>query len=128
VAALAWNPRSIGRQNFAAQEIGLSPRAYATDNGIDLSVGEHAASALCEGRHRGAGYAICGGAANRGIVGDREKYGIAQRDRRSALATGAVTSRAVPRVKSVEAHNLVGWDYLRARDGPAWRMAAGGAE
>ena len=128
VVGIAWSRRSVGRENFAAQDVGLRPGADSTDNGIDLFVGEHAARALREGRHRGAGYAICGGAANRGIVGDREENGIAQRDRRSALAAGAVASRAVLRVENVEVHNLVGRDHLRVRDGPAWRMAAGGAE
>ena len=75
-------------------DAGLRPGADSTDDGIDLFVREHAARALGEGRHRGAGDAVGGGAANRGVVSDREEDGIAQGDRRSSLA---VRGRDIPR-------------------------------
>jgi hypothetical protein len=95
------------------------PGPDSTNNGIDLLVCEHAARALDEGWHRGSGYAISCRLADGGIVGNGEENGIGQRDRRSSGAVVSMASRAILCVKHIEIHNLVRWNFLRARSRPA---------
>jgi len=50
--------------------------------------------------------------ANRGIVSEREKNGIAQSDRRSPVSVGTMASGTVLSVQDIELHNLAWRDDL----------------
>jgi hypothetical protein len=64
-------------------------------------------------------YSIGGGAANRGIVSDRQENGVPQSDRRSSVTAGAVASRTVLSEEAVELYNLI-----RRDDVGAWSRAS----
>src|SRR5260370_10585154 len=103
---VAGSFRCVGWRVSAGEKTGLSPGADPCDQGVDLLVREHSAGALGEGGHRGAMYSIGGGAANGGIVGDREENGVAQRERRSSVSIVAVASGARLRVEDAALANL----------------------
>ena len=86
----------------AGEKTRLSPGPDSANQGIDLFVGEHSASALRKGGHCSAAYSVGSGAANHGIVSDRQEDGIPQSDRRSPVSAGAVASRAVLSVEDIE--------------------------
>jgi hypothetical protein len=109
---IAGRRGGVGGEIFSTEKIGLRPGSDSTDYRIDLIVCKRPAGALREGRHRSAWYAVGGNVANRGIVSDRQKNGVAQRNRRSSLPVVAVTSCTVLGVEDVEAHDLVGRDHL----------------
>ena len=104
------------------QAVGLRPGSDSVDDGVDLLVREHATCTLREGGHRRAGNPVSGGAANYGIVSDREKNRIAERNRCSSFAIRAVASRTVACVENIELHNLAGRDHLGVRARPAGRI------
>jgi len=60
---------------LAPGEDQTEPGPDSANQGIDLFVGEHSASALRKGGHCSAAYSVGGGAANHGIVSDRQENG-----------------------------------------------------
>ena len=76
--------------------------ANAVHENGDLFVGEHAAGAFRESRHRGAGNSIRGGLLQHRIVGDREIDRIGESDGGSAFPVRAMAARAVLFVQRVE--------------------------
>src|ERR1700686_341610 len=111
--------RCIGWRVSAGEKTRLSPGPDSANQDIDLFVGEHSASGLRKGGHRSAMYSIGGGAANRGIVSDRQENGIPQSDRRSTVSAGAMASRTVLSEEAVELYNLI-----RRDDVGAWSRAS----
>src|ERR1700682_1488599 len=111
---VAGSFRCIGWRVSAWEKTRLSPGADSANQDIDLFVGEHSASTLRKGGHRRAMYSICGGAANRGIIGDRQENGIPQSDRRSTVSAGAVASRTVLSKEDIELRNLIRRDEVGA--------------
>jgi hypothetical protein len=112
---VAGSIRRVGWRVSAGEKTGLSPGADSKNESIDLFIGEHSASGLCKGRHCSAAYSIGGGAANRGIVSDRQENGIAESDCRSAVSAGAVASGTVLSVEDIELHNLIRRDEFGAQ-------------
>jgi len=109
---IAGRRGGVGGEIFSTEKIGLRPGSDSTDDRVDLFVCERPACALREGRHRSARHTMGGNSANRGVVSDRQENGIAQRNRRSASAAVAMTTRTVLGVEKVEAQDLIGRDYL----------------
>jgi hypothetical protein len=111
--------RCIGWRVGAGEKTRLSPGTDPANQDVDLFVGEHSASGLRKGGHRSSMYSIGSGAANRGIVSDRQENGVPQSDRRSSVTAGAVASRTVLSEEAVELYNLI-----RRDDIGAWSRAS----
>ena len=88
---------------------GLPPALpHALDDGIDLLVGQHAACALRESRHRRAGPALGDRVSQRFVVDDGEINRIADGRSRTVLAISAMTSGAVLLVEHNGIENVGG--------------------
>jgi hypothetical protein len=124
---VAWSLRGIGRWSQIAEYAGHGPGSDSLDNGIDLLVSKHSARPLSKGGHRSPWHSVYGGAANHGVVCNREKNGICQSNGGSSLAVQAVASCTVLPIEQLEVDDFPGWDYLRIGSTGARRTYAGGA-
>ncbi len=121
-ARITWGLRRVGRRGRAAQNSRLRPGSDSGDDGVDLRVGQRSAGALREGRHRSSCNSSCGRGADGCIVGDGQKYWVAQCDGQSSLAVVTVASSAVLGIEDGEVHDLARCDYLRIH----WRTDVAG--
>src|SRR5712664_1600801 len=81
---VAGGLRCIRWRVRAMKKTRLGPGPNSTNQGVDLLVSQHSASALRKGRHCGATHSAGDGTANRGVVSDGQENGITQSDRRSS--------------------------------------------
>src|ERR1035437_1287902 len=122
---VTWCAARIGGRSLSGEGVGEAPfLLHAFSKNRNLTISQHAACGLAEGRHCGAGNAvrsdtldICGSC-------DREIYGVRQRNCRAVLSIYSMAGCAILGIESGEVGQLFRARYFWLRPWLSWGRLA----